>query len=344
MNSKQRVVAALEGNLPDRVPVFLLSRRYSMKAANVSFKTCLEDTSGEKYARAQADLWRLYGYDGVIDFGGVNAESAAFGSELTVSENESPSIDVPLLQDLEDIEHLEVPEITRIQPIIRQLNVVKNLKKYVGPEVPVFANVQCSFRSAAMLRGLNNLLIDLYENPDEIHKLLEKTTQMAMLYGRELVACGCDVLTFSNPTASGSVISRKHYQEFVFPNDKKMLDFFRDIGVLSILHICGDVSDRLDLIAETGYHGISVDSVVDLAYARKKVGNRVCLIGNVDVFEPLRRGTPEQVMKAAINCIRTAGTKGRYLLSAGCEVIPDTPEENLSALVNGAKQWDYQTL
>lgn len=341
MNSKQRVMAALQGSLPDRVPAFIMSRHYSMRLANLSFKSCLEDISGEKYAKAQAEAYRLYGYDGVMDLEGVNAESEAFGSVLAISEDVSPSVIVPRIQDIEEIEHLEIPDIKKSQTIIRQLNVVKNLRKYIGTEVPIYANVQCPFRSAAMLRGMDNFLRDLYKNPKKVHKLLEKTTQMAFLYGKELVENGSDVLMPSNPMASGDVISREHYREFVFPYDKEMVDSFRKVGICSILHICGDVSDRLDLIADTGYDGASLDSMVDLAYAKREVGARICLIGNVDVFNPLREGTPAEVVKKAEECIERAGAGGGFMLSAGCEVVADTPEENLIALIETSKRSFY---
>ena len=86
----------------------------------------------------------------------------------------------------------------------------------------------------------------------------------------------------------------------------------RGIMIIVILHICGNVSDRLDLIADTGYDGVSLDSMVDLAYAKKEVGDRICLIGNVDVFKPLREGTPAEVVKKAEECIETAGAGGGF--------------------------------
>ena len=165
MNSKQRVMAALQGSLPDRVPAFIMSRHYSMRLANLSFKSCLEDISGEKYAKAQAEAYRLYGYDGVMDLEGVNAESEAFGSVLAISEDVSPSVIVPRTQDIEEIVHLEIPDIKKSQTIIRQLNVVKNLRKYIGTEVPIYANVQCPFRSAAMLRGMDNYFAGSIQEP-----------------------------------------------------------------------------------------------------------------------------------------------------------------------------------
>lgn len=120
-----------------------------------------------------------------------------------------------------------------------------------------------------------------------------------------------------------------------------MVDFFQKMGICSILHICGDVSDRLDLIADSGYDGVSLDSMVDLAYAKKEVRARICLIGNVDVFKPLREGTPVEVVKKAEECIEKAGAGGGFMLSAGCEVVADTPEENLIALIETSKRSFY---
>ncbi len=192
-----------------------------------------------------------------------------------------------------------------------------------------------------MLRGLNSFLLDLYENPKGVHRLLEKTTEMATLYGKELVKCGSDVLMPSNPLGSRDIISPKHYEEFVFPYEKRMVKSFREEGIPSILHICGDVNDRLDLIADTGYDGASLDSMVDLAFAKKGVGQKICLVGNVDVFSPLREGTPRDVAREADECIKRAGGDGRFMLSAGCEVIFDTPEENLFALIETAQRFFY---
>jgi uroporphyrinogen-III decarboxylase len=100
MNSKQRVMAVLQGNLPDRVPIFIMSKHYAMRLANLSFKSYLEVISGEKYARAQAEAYRLYGYDGVMDLEGVNADSQAFGSVLAISEDASSRVIVPRIQDI----------------------------------------------------------------------------------------------------------------------------------------------------------------------------------------------------------------------------------------------------
>jgi MtaA/CmuA family methyltransferase len=337
MNSKERVLAALEGDLPDRVPVFIMSRHFSMRQKQVGFKACLEDLSGEKYAAAQENSWKVYGYDGVMDLEGVNAESEALGCVLEIYEDESPAVIKPRIQHYEAVKDLQIPDFEKNSIFQRQLNVVKALKRRLGDEVPVYGNVQCPFRSAVMLRGLNDFMLDLIGNPKGVHDLLEFTTAVAIAYGKRLVECGADILMPSNPLASGNLISAEHYKEFAYPYDREMVASFKDEGIKTILHICGKVQDRLYLIADTGYDGVSVDSVVNLQRAKEEVGDRICLVGNVDVFRPLRKGSAQQVWQKALECIEAAGSGGRFMLSASCEIIADTPEENLRALVDAAR-------
>lgn len=336
MNSKERVMAVLAGLIPDRVPVFIMSRHFSIKRKNVSFKACLEDLSGEKYAALQEDSWKSYGYDGVMDLEGVNAESEALGCIQEIYEDKSPAVVRPRIKSYEAVKELQIPDFEKAPVLQRQFNVIKALKRRVGDLAPIYGNVQCPFRSAVMLRGLNEFMLDVIGNPKGIHALLEFTTTMAIAYGKRLVEWGADILMPSNPLASGNLISAEHYREFVYPYDKEMVAAFKRQGIKTLLHICGKVQDRLHLIAETGYDGVSVDSMVDLRKAKEEVGERICLVGNVDVFRPLRKGSNREVRQKARECIEAAGSGGRFMLSASCEVIADTPEENLRALIEAA--------
>ncbi len=337
MTSRERVIKALKGEKVDQVPVLVMSRAYSIRYGKTSFRACLQDGTGETYAQAQSFCWRRYHYDGVMDLEGVNSESEALGCRLRISEQESPALDYSILQDEKDldrvVQHLFDPE--RDWPITRQLNVIRNLRKKVGNEIPIYANPQCPLRSAAMLRGIERLMMDMIENPKLLHRLLQYTTQVAILYGKALIQAGSDILMPSNPVGSRSMISRRQFEEFSVPYDRKMVGAFRQQGISTILHICGDVKDRLDLIVDSGFDGVSLDSKVDLTWAKKEFGGRICLIGNVDVVDPLLFGNPDEVKIQSQKCLEALG-EDRSMLSAGCEISPDMPSDNLEALVQAA--------
>ena len=338
MTSRERVIRALKGDKVDQVPVFVMSRAYSIRYGRTSFRACLEDESGEAYAQAQYLCWKKYHYDGVMDLEGVNSESESLGCRLRVSDHESPTVEHPILRDERDMDAIlqRVFNPETDWPITRQLNVIRNLRKKVGEDVPIYANPQCPLRSAAMLRGIESFLMDMIENPRFLHKLLEFTTQIAILYGKALIHAGADILMPSNPIGSSNMISRKQYEEFSFPYDLQMVNAFRRQEILTLLHICGDVKDRLDLIVDSGFEGVSLDSKVDLAWAKKHFGDRICLIGNVDVVDPLLFGTPEKVRAESQKCLEALGSS-KSMLSAGCEISPDMPSDNLEAMIEAAK-------
>jgi len=92
----------------------------------------------------------------------------------------------------------------------------------------------------------------------------------------------------------------------------------------------------LDLFAETGADIVAINALVDLRLAKATIGDRVCLIGNIDPVAVMLQGTAAQVEAAAQACVDVAAPGGGYILGTGCEVPPGAPLENLQALVRVA--------
>lgn len=99
------------------------------------------------------------------------------------------------------------------------------------------------------------------------------------------------------------------------------------------MHIRGDIAHILEDMISSGADCLEIDHKVDLGYAKKIVGNRVCLKGNLAPSELFLQGTPEQVYLEAKGCIEIANGKGGFILNPGCEVSPGTPPENIIAMM-----------
>jgi len=215
---------------------------------------------------------------------------------------------------------------------------VKRLKEVYKGQVPISGYVQGPFRHTCMLRGAENAYLDIATKPDELLELIDFATDSLIVWAAALVEAGADIIGLSDPTSTGDAISREAFKKFVFPFLKRQVKTIKRMGVPVTLHICGDTNDRVDLMAATGVDGISIEEKVDLAYVKKLVGSKVCVIGNVPPLSFLE-GTPQQVERETKECIEKAAEGGGYILAPGCGIPPDSPIENLWAYINAGKKF-----
>jgi len=173
--------------------------------------------------------------------------------------------------------------------------------------------------------------------PKEVHKLLEIMTEIAIEIGKRQIEIGTHGIMMEDPSAAAQVISPKHYKEFAYPYEKKVCEALRKYGGDVIIHICGNTTPILQELAKTGAKCLSVDESVDLAYAKKILGNRVALFGNVSV-ETLFKGRGNDVENNVKQCIEKAGNAG-YIVSSSCGLHARTPFENLFIMVKASRKY-----
>jgi uroporphyrinogen decarboxylase len=340
MNSYERVMACLEGEKPDRVPVIPLVREWCSKQAGIKFSDEMENV--EKHVYSQYYCAKKFAYDVVFDLMAVHAESEAMGAVVKYSESQSPLIQDTAIKDYKsDLHKLRIlnPYKDGRLPLI--LQGITRLKELCGGEIPVFGFVQCPFRHAAMLRGVEKLMRDIYKDKENARKLLEIATDSLIVWGVAVVQAGADVVLLSDPTSSGDVVSSQIYKEWGLPYTQRLCNAIKETGVKVLLHMCGDTSDRLKLLAYIGLDGLSLDAKVDFGFARETLGPNYLLMGNVDPTDPLTVGKPEKVYEDAKKVIKQAGKNGRLFLSGGCLISKEAPVENMEAMIRAAHESLY---
>ena len=129
------------------------------------------------------------------------------------------------------------------------------------------------------------------------------------------------------------MIGPQCYEDYVLEYEKRLIEAIHTNGAKARLHICGDISKVLPLLPQTGVDAVDVDHMVDLADARKSVGGKIALCGNLDPVELILRGTPEQIRKEGVIAAENAAG-GPFVLMPGCEVPLATPVANVEAFCN----------
>ena len=107
-----------------------------------------------------------------------------------------------------------------------------------------------------------------------------------------------------------------------------------------MLYICGNTGKNWQLMADTGAGALSLDNVIDLAQAKRAVGDRITLTGNIHPTETMFLGTPALVEENVKDCLRRAwDTPKGFILAMGCALPIDTPPANIHSLVGAAREF-----
>jgi hypothetical protein len=208
----------------------------------------------------------------------------------------------------------------------------------------IHGEVNSPFDSIFHLLEHEEVMVGLLTHPHMIHELLDTLAQFSSIWAVAQVRRGCDAIKLSSPWAGSAFISREHYREFVLPYERRIVEAVREEGGLVYTHTCGAIGDRLDLIVESGVHGIEcLDPPplgdVDLEDALASWGDRIFIKGNVDSVNTLLAKKPEAIQVDA-NHRLTIGSQGKgFILSTACSVAPHVPPENVLALVEAARRF-----
>jgi len=142
-----------------------------------------------------------------------------------------------------------------------------------------------------------------------------------LVFIRSLQGAHYDILELGGGTASSTVISPRLFEQFVAPYDSELIRLAHSVGQRIIYHTCGGMMPILELIADIGPDAMEtftprgMGGDVDLAEAKRRIGNRVCMIGGLDQFHYFYNCAPDETRAAVRHCFETAGPGGGYILS-----------------------------
>ena len=194
-----------------------------------------------------------------------------------------------------------------------------------------------TMNSLAAWRGGEQAMLDLREDPAFVMEVMDRATAISIEIGKALIRAGVHGIYTGDAWASASIISPRDYERFCQPFHAKAAQAFHELGAKVYLHICGNCKPILELMADTGVDAIEpldLMSAEDLADAKRRVGDRVCLKGGVSTLL-LLNGTPDEVHRASLDAIRACGPTG-YILGGGDDIPRDTPFDNIDAMVLAA--------
>jgi MtaA/CmuA family methyltransferase len=339
MNSIERVRAAVELRKPDRVPVDLHNFQPAAKAMGLPLSVVFQD--GELLAEAMLKAWREFGHDMILLENGTACNAQACGVQVTYRDDAAPAAHKPVLDRLEDVEELEVPDPYTTFPMSEVLKATRILSKEIGDKAWIVARAdQGPMDLAAQLFGIDNLLlaIAIGEQPELIHRLLDFSRQVATRYAYALIESGGRSTSIGEPIAGPDLISPRHYREYPLVHEKRMAQELKKDGIILANHICGNTIPIIHDFIATGAQILEIDHKTDMQQAKDAARNKACLLGPINT-SLLLDGTPQDVEDVCREAIEIMAPDSGFILGPGCALDPSVPADNIHALVESARKY-----
>ena len=203
-----------------------------------------------------------------------------------------------------------------------------------------------TWQDAAVLVGIEKLILATFDDPDWVHELLGILFQRKETYIRSLAGAKYDVLELGGGDASTTVISPTMFREFVAPYDTKLIALAHEAGQRIAYHTCGGMMPILEDIAAMGPDAMEtftppeMGADVRLAEAKQRIGDKVCMIGGFNQAHHLMDCSEEVTREAVRRCFAEAGAGGGYILSPSDHFF-DADPDLLAAFADEARRCVY---
>jgi len=355
ISSRDRLLTALARGIPDRLPVtthhlmppFLQAQggisereffdRYELDAIHWTSPLrpgvgCQPDPRSDSELESWShvsDVWRV-GRTGVAGTGFRTVRYAIGTPRKTLSmvlqtDGRTTWVAERLLKEKADIDIIaafapvpicDAPAVEAEGAAIGDRGIVRG----AVPGFPLYGQPGC-WQDAAVLFGIQELILETYEDPAWVAALLGILRDRKVAFARSTAGAPFDLLELGGGDASSTVISPKLFDRFVAPFDAPIVAAAHEAGQRLVYHTCGGMMPLLEQIA-----GMAPDAMetftpkemggdTRLAEAKARIGSRVCMIGGFDQFHYFTGCTPRETRRAVRDAFEQAGRGGGFILA-----------------------------
>ncbi|WP_412523935.1 uroporphyrinogen decarboxylase family protein [Clostridium sp. JS66] len=339
MTSKERREAYFRGEEVDRLPCAIMFEETAAVYAGINVEEYYFDSN--KMLEAEKFIVREFGAESC----GINVTlrglGEALGSKMGYSDSRASFLIDPVLKDYKMLDNMEVVNPYKDGRLPITLEALGKIKKELGNEASVGSGVSGPVSAASAIRGTENLMKDFIQNKEGVHKLLDFIVECNLAYVEAVyrehgLMCG-----IGDPISCANLISPKQFREFSKPYLSKMIDgIYKITGEKPSLHICGKTKGIWNDLRDLNISAFSVDNCEDMEEVKNALGDKVCLVGNIDPVSIIRNGTVEDVYREVKSCIeKAADSPNGYIVGSGCDIPGGAPIENIKAVIEATKKY-----
>ena len=247
----------------------------------------------------------------------------------------------PAIEDVEDCLSVEFPDVSIYA---RGIETIRHMKQ--SSDLFILAQPEGVLTPATFLLGFENTMMYTCTDPDIMAKLCWRLAEHYAELACRLIDAGADGILIGDDVAynTGTYISPDKMREIVFPalkNEVKLIRVYSPDTPI-FFHSDGDLRNIMDDIIDCGYDAIQSlqpTANMDIAWLKEKYGDKICLMGNIDINTILPFGTEEEVRRTVRETMEIGSRNSGYILST-CNILTrDLPLTNVLAMYDEAEKF-----
>ncbi len=334
MNGRERMLTAVRRGQPDRVPIFEIVVDTKVINAIVpggdlpAFveKLDLDAISAGPYYQTQPLANDCYRDEWGITY---HADAEMYGSPL----------DGPI-HSPNDLRHYTPPD----PEAPERLGVLPEYVRRFKGRRAISWHQREAFMTTALLAGLERFMILIYDEPALVQRMVDMVVDVHVALARRAVRAGAEIVTLGDDYAGriGPLVSPTVFRRFFLPGIKRVVQAVHEEGALCVKHSDGNIWPLMDGFVEAGFDGINpIEPVagMDLAEVKRRYGDRLSIIGNVDCGYILSHASLAEVVADVKRCLRDGAPGGGFVLSSSNSLHSSVRPQNYLAMVEAGKRY-----
>ena len=320
---------------PERTPVFALSQEFDARMSGLTYAEYVTDP-GEAI-RCQIENIERFGYDwswlhvdDTIEFEAIGVGTRIEGDIVPVTSEVLPAT-------WETLRSLRQPDPHRDARMPLLLEVIRGVREHFGDRIFVCGRTSAPFSSVGLTFGSAALMLLTVDDRDLLRAAMVFFAELQVEWGRAQIEAGAHGLWFGDCYGASHFISPDTFGEFALEPAKRVIEEYKKMGAIVIVHNSEESEAFFPLLAELGADVISPGPGIDIGQVKDLIGDQVCIMGNLDPINVLAEGDPETVQRETRACFQKAGGAG-YLFDTGECVPRHTPSENMHAMIRAARE------
>jgi uroporphyrinogen decarboxylase len=334
MTAMQRVLTALSGREPDRVPFFLLPTMHGARQLGMGIREYF--SRAENVVEGQLRMRARYGHDCLYPFFHAPLEVEAFGGEVIYVEDGPPNSGAPLVRSPEEILDLTPPRIQDTPCLQKVLTAISGLKHHAGDTVPIIGVAVSPFSLPVMQLGFERYLEIMHEREDLFRHLMRVNEAFCVQWANAQLQAGATAICYFDPVSSPTIIPIEKYEQSGFRVACRTIAAIN--GPTATHFASGRALGLAELLPETGTAIVGVGMDEDLADLKRAYGGKLSLIGNLNGIT-MRHWDRAECRRQVHRAIAAAAPGGGFILSDSHGEIPwQVPEQVLQDISEAVQE------